>query len=227
MARIDLYTTAHKGLRALLFETAQTVARCGTSRHEEIRTCAAIVRRTIGVLHSHARRCDDHLLPHLARLSPVLAAEIETRFDRCAGFEQEVERTLDRLETSTSVEQASLLRRLHRAMSPLVVEHVRRMELEEQHANRILWAHLEDAELAVLEREMFAASSGTEVVEWLSVLFAAASLDEMAAMLARLQTHVSEDMVSALCSAKGVPYDASRRSAITASTGSDVGERVA
>ncbi len=227
MTRIDLYTTAHKGLRSLLFESAQTVARCGGLRRDEIRASAAIVRRTIDVLRAHAGRCDDHLLPPIARLSPVLAAEIETRFDRCAGFEQEIARTLDRLEASTSGERASLVQRLHREMGRLLREHLRRMELEEQHANRILWAHLDDGELAALERQMFRAMSRADAVEWFAILFAAASLDEMAALLGRLQAYIPLELTSALCAAASVRCDESRSNANTARTSGDAEERVA
>jgi len=198
MARIEIHTPAHKALRAQLFATAQLVARSDFADPAEISAVGAAWSRLAALLDGHARRVDEHVVPLLARLSPLVAAEIETRFDRCRGLERGIAGIVTRLERATPAERVSLRRRLHRSMGPLVVDHLTRMEVEEQHATRILGAHLGDEELARLEVRMLASMSAPEAAGWLTLVVAAAGASESAALLTRLRSHVASETWPAL-----------------------------
>jgi hypothetical protein len=177
-------------VRAHLFPTAQLVARTSLADPDEATAVSAAWRTLARMLNGHAQRQDAHVVPHLASLAPALAAEIETRHDRCAGLERGISEIVVRLERAPAAERESLGRRMHRSMGALVIEHLGRMRMEEEHACRILCAHIDAGELARIERRMFAAIRDEEAAEWLGLVLTSADTDESAALLSRLRPHV-------------------------------------
>src|SRR5262245_6427048 len=147
MARFDLYTHVHKALRALLFDAVSAVGRTDFARESELPATLAALRRTLRLARRHAEHEDRDIHPLLHRLAPELAADLEAGHERFEGVERELEGWLTRIEGASPAERVSLGRRVHETLGGLVAEHLRHMALEESRANRVLWAHLSDAEL--------------------------------------------------------------------------------
>lgn len=78
MARIDLYSTVHKGLRAELCQVATLAGRTDFARAEEADAAALAARRLVGHLETHAALEDREVMPELARGAPELHAELES-----------------------------------------------------------------------------------------------------------------------------------------------------
>lgn len=169
MAHVDPYRAVHQGTRALLAQAREAVRRA-RSDHAELPEAAAALRRLDRLLRAEACRHDEHVLPHLARLAPVLAAELETRYDRCEGLGDEVARRLDRLGGASPAERASLVARLEGLADALVAEHEGRLELELERAARVLAEHLGEPGLCQLERDLDGAPSSPEHDERLELL---------------------------------------------------------
>src|SRR5688572_23255551 len=108
MARTDFYRAVHEGTRALLLEARQAARLARSAGGDELARAASTLRRVDGLLRAGAERHDEHVLPHLARLAPVLAAELETRYDRCEGLGAALSRLLDRIAQAPPIERAAL-----------------------------------------------------------------------------------------------------------------------
>jgi len=187
MTRFDLYTHVHKALRGLLFDAVAAVGRTDFGRESELPATLATVRRTIRLTRSHAEHEDREIHPLLHRLAPELAADLEAGHERFDGVDRELENYLARMEGAPAVERVSLGRRTHEVLGGLVAEHLKHMALEESRANRILWAHLSDAELLAVRARILSALGPEELAEWVERMIADGNLEERAGLVVALQ----------------------------------------
>lgn len=182
MTRIDLFTTVHKGLRALLFGTAQMAARAEFALPAEAAAVAAAILRLLGFLEEHAQHEEAEVLPLLARISPELAADLRSDHARDHGRERELARLANRLGRATESERISIGRRINDQLGLLIAEQLRHMEREELLANRVLWAHHDDEALAALHRRILQRIAPARLAEWLEILMPAVSRPEREAL---------------------------------------------
>src|SRR6185436_13513139 len=98
MKRIDLFSHVLKAVRSLLFEAVLAVGDTDFANDAEIPGLVATVRRTIRMSRSHAEHEDREILPHVHRLAPEVAADLEAGHDRFEGLEREIGRDLERIE---------------------------------------------------------------------------------------------------------------------------------
>ena len=187
MQRVDLYRGIHKAIRVLLFDTTASVARADFDDPAGAAAAAGRVRRLCGFLAEHARHEDDVILPALRRVAPGLTADLRDDHARTDGLERELLALVTRLETAAGAERRSLGRKVQDRLGRLTSEHLAHLEREEGEANRALWAHHSDEELASLERAIVSSIEPPRLAEWLEVLLPALSRPERASLLGGLR----------------------------------------
>lgn len=167
--RTDPYLVIHKGLRRSLFETTLLVARCDFGG-DDWRQAEAAVARMFAFLREHGELEDRFVQPLLARLDADVAARldadhaaleraaiaVESLWPRVAAADAEARRVLG----------AELLRRLH----ALVAEQLTHMDREERDGNRVLWAHLADAEIDAIRVEAGKSIPAARQPEWAALV---------------------------------------------------------
>lgn len=188
--RMDLYSTVHKGIRARLFATAAAVARTDFDDGAETAAVVAEARALLGMLEEHSHHEDAVLMPELARLCPVLHAELQADHARVDGLHHDLHGILARLDGASGAERAALGRRLHERVGTLVAEHLHHMLREETEANRTLQANHDDAALAALHGRILSAIPPPRMAEWLGVIVPALSRPERLQLLGGLRAQV-------------------------------------
>lgn len=191
MRRMDMFTSVHKGLRSVLFDTARRVARNDFRDTTSAQRTAAAVQRLIGLLAEHADHEDRLVFPEVERLNAVVFAELHGDHVRVDGLQREVEQLAARLPQANEDERLSLGQRLHERMNRLVAEHLLHMDREETTANRILWAHRTDAELRSLHGSILRSIPPARMKEWAEIMLPALSPEERAPLLAGLHEILS------------------------------------
>lgn len=201
MQRFDLYTHVHKAIRALLFDALEAVGRTDFSHTAELPATLATVRRTLRLTREHAEHEDRDVHPLLHALAPELAADLEAGHDRFEGLEHEIEQCLARIEAASAAERVSLGQRVHDMLGGLAAEHLAHMRIEESRANRVLWAHRSDAELAEVQARIVGSIPPAGVAEWLELLLYYGNLGERAGLLAELRAGVPAEVLGELTAA--------------------------
>ncbi len=192
--RVDLYGSVHKGIRSLLFATVGKVARADFAREDEAASALDAVERLFLLLEEHAEHEDRVVMPVLRRLSAEVYTALEDEHARTHGQQAELEKLASRLREARGdgrlEERVALGRRLHARLCVLVAEHLRHMDREEAEANRVLWAHLTDAELWALHEQIVREIPPPRMADALSVMLPAMSLPERAALVGSLHANV-------------------------------------
>jgi hypothetical protein len=193
MARIDLFGTVHKGLRAELFAAVALAARTDFLAVAEAARVAAAVRRLVALLAEHAEHEDAVVLPELAALVPELHAAIAADHGRLEALHGELLGLADRLEAAAAAaERDAVGKRLHDRLGRLAAEHLLHMRREEEEVSRALWAHRSDEALQVLHGRIIGRIPPPRLATWLAVILGAASLPEQARLLASLRASVPD-----------------------------------
>lgn len=183
MDRIDLFTSIHKGIRRSLFETARMVAAADFGDPLECERTGAAVARLYGFLDEHAACEDAVVLPEIAALAPELFIDLRAEHARVDGLQREIEGMLARLDGATECERVSLGRRIEDRFGKLVAAHLLHLAREEKDANRVLWAHRDDAQLADLRRRMVARVTPERLAEWYALALPAMNARERRGIL--------------------------------------------
>ena len=168
--RVDLYTSIHKGLRALMFSTLEAVAKCDPGDVFD-------VERTARQLRLMARLFELHLLDENAVIHPTLearspgavweAAEAHTaQAQHLADFA----RVAGQLEGSDAEDRELILPALAERLSEFVAHNLDHMLSEETRHNPALWATHTDAELRAMHRaivEKIPADDMAHLMRWM------------------------------------------------------------
>jgi hypothetical protein len=164
MTRVDLFTTTHKGLRALLFETALDAGRVDLSRSCEVDDLVARIERMLGVLDEHARLEDVEVVPALRLVDPVLAATLGAEHQTHPSVHAAVLRSARALAMARDDERGVTGKHLMRVINQLVSMQLLHMNHEETVVNAVLWGAFGDAELLAM-RTRIAESAPADFLE--------------------------------------------------------------
>ena len=170
MTRVDLFTTIHKGLRALLFEAALETARVDLSRSCEVDRLVAQIERMLGFLDEHARLEDAEIIPALRTVDPVLAATLCAEHQTHPSVHAAVLRAARALALAPDGERGTAGKHLMRVVNQLVSMQLLHMNHEETVVNAVLWGAYGDAELLAMRGRSVARLPEGRHAEWRSVL---------------------------------------------------------
>lgn len=170
MNRVDLFTTIHKGVRALLFEAALETARVDLSMTCAVDALAGRIERMLGFLDEHARLEDAEIIPALRMVDPVLAATLAAEHLTHPSVHGAVERAARALTLAPEGERSIAGKHLMRVVNQLVSMQLLHMNHEETIVNAVLWGAYGDAELLAMRRRSVEKIPEARHAEWRAVL---------------------------------------------------------
>jgi hemerythrin HHE cation binding domain-containing protein len=182
--RFDLFTPVHKGLRAVLFETAARLARTDFSVAAEAMQAARAVERVVAFLDEHAGHEDAVILPVVEAHVPELFIALREEHARLDGLQRDVTRLAARLGDASEAERIAIGRRLHDRFELVVAEHLHHMHREEHDVQRTLRAHRGDDELRALHARILGRIPPPRGAEWMELMLPALSGPERSALAA-------------------------------------------
>lgn len=154
--RVDMYTLVHKGIRAFLGATLETVGRTDALDREDVAHALAEVRSLGTFLRAHLHHENQFVHPALEARRPGAAR-------RTSSDHVEHERALERLEAAALAleNSADALRpgtasALYRELALFAAENFEHMHFEETENNAQLWASYTDEELGRIHEAMLA-----------------------------------------------------------------------
>jgi len=175
MPRVDLFTTIHKGIRALLFEIATDTARLDVAACIEVDGVVERIHRLIAFLDEHAHHEDLHVLPAVALASPDLARSLGIDHRALDEMQVQVGITADGLACADLDGRAAVAAQLGRAINRLTAAHLEHMSREETEVNAVLWASYEDTELAAIRGRLVGSIPADRYSEWMAMIAPALS----------------------------------------------------
>lgn len=184
IARVDLYTTIHKGIRTKLFEATSAAARVDPDDAEAVDALHATIEQLLGFLEDHADHEDRHVLPALRTVAPALEASLAADHRGLHELETDVALGAEALSAAARPDRHRLAAELARTLNRLTAGHLTHMHREETEANVALWAGLDDGELIAIQTRIVTSVEPARMTEWMTFVLPSVSPTERAHLTA-------------------------------------------
>jgi len=211
--RVDLYTSIHKGLRALMFSTLEAVAKCDPHDVFDVEQVARQLRSMTRLLELHLAHENAVIHPALEAKSPGVAWDAAEAHAAQVQHFADFARVATMLEASDAAARGVILRALAERLAEFVAHNLDHMLAEETRHNPALWATHTDAELRAMHRAIVENTSADDMAQLMRWTLPALSHLERVAVLKGLEAGPSRTAFYgslALCRAHLAPRDFSK-----------------
>jgi hypothetical protein len=148
MNRYNVFNQVHKGLRALLYETALAVQQTDFDNREEAKATSTRLAEVIELFETHADTEDRLVFPAIREYEPSVVLAFEDEHDKDHALGQRLKELLFVLEHSVSEEtKLQTGQNIQQAFVDFMVFNLEHMAKEETVINKFLWRYYTDEQL--------------------------------------------------------------------------------
>jgi hypothetical protein len=201
MQRFNIFNQIHKGLRALLFETALRLQQTDFTNPEQTEPLLEQIQQTLDIFDKHANHEDQAILPVIHQYEPALVDAFEKEHEADHALAEKLRSLLDSFEkASTPAEQINIGHALLHAFTGFTSFNLDHMAKEETVLNERLWRYYSDAELMALSQKIIASIPPAEMEFSSAWIMRGLSNNEITAWLKAVQTNAPESIFNNLFS---------------------------
>jgi hemerythrin-like domain-containing protein len=214
MSRINIFNQVHKGLRAMLYDTALTLQQTYFADGDQSDAAVKKVRTTADMVNAHTAHEDHFIFPAIRDYEPSLVDVFTMEHLKNDSLS---EKLLDSLvahnhaikpESKTETGQAII-----RAFQEFMVYNLQHMSNEESVLNEILWRYYSDEEIDAISRRISRARRDDEAVMTTAWMMRGLSNTEISNWLKTVETTASWQLFAQLyrIAEKELPRDRFRK----------------
>jgi iron-sulfur cluster repair protein YtfE (RIC family) len=198
IARMDMYTTIHKGLRALMADTLHRLGRLDCDDDEEVEAVTAQFTGLMDACLSHLEHEEAFVHPALqARCPGVADAAGEDHLGHRAHIES-LAAAAGSLRRLPARQRADAALALYRELAHFVAENLEHMHREETLHNQALWSAYTDEELGALHDRLLASIPPGEMMQTIRWMVPALSPAERSALIGGMRAAAPEPAFKAV-----------------------------
>ena len=148
MSRYNIFFPIHKGLRAMLYETAIQLQQTSFSDAEDAAEIINQVQTVVRLFESHAHKEDTYVFPAIAAYEPSVVAAFEQEHVEDHELGDSLEKWLTAFNYAVAASARETIgEELTKAYTRFMVFNLNHMAKEEQTISPILWRYYSDSEL--------------------------------------------------------------------------------
>lgn len=148
MQRYNIFFPIHKGLRAMLYETAIQLQQTSFADAHEAAETIDLVKTVIDLFESHAHKEDTYVFPSIAAYEPSVVAAFEAEHAEDHELGESLQKWVTAFEYAVSSSaKMTIGEELTKAYIRFMVFNLRHMAKEEQVISPLLWRYYSDEEL--------------------------------------------------------------------------------
>lgn len=155
MKRLNIFLLIHKGLRALLYDTALKLQHTDFSNEKEAEAALEALGETIVLFEEHARKEDSIILPAITEFEPSIVDCFESEHALDSALGKQLVVSIESFRTiSDSNEKMQVGYQLNTAFVEFMVFNLEHMAKEENIINPILWRYYTDEEIGQIQKKI-------------------------------------------------------------------------
>ncbi|MBS1741552.1 MAG: hemerythrin domain-containing protein [Bacteroidetes bacterium] len=187
MLRYNIFNLKHKGLRAMLFETAITLQHTSFEDKDAAEESIKQVEAVLHAFHDHATHEDAHVLPAIQKYDADLVNEFESEHGIDELLTQNIQSLINTYKNASGNDELNAAGyALNMAFNEFVAFNLYHMNKEENKINKVLWDHYSDVELGHITQTIIASippqvmaedarwmmkgTSDSELIAWLRTI---------------------------------------------------------
>lgn len=166
MQRYNIFLQVHKGLRALLYETALQVQHTDFWNVEEGENAIEMISHVVSLFEKHASTEDNLVFPSVEKYDPAVTDAFEQEHVKDHLLGKLLTDAMNSYHTSAIItEKAEAGKRIQAAFTRFMVFNLEHMAKEEEVINPILWRHYSDADLMGITQVILAKLPQEDMME--------------------------------------------------------------
>jgi hypothetical protein len=199
MQRYNIFLQIHKGLRALLYETALQMQHTDFWNVEEGENAIEAVSDVVRLFEKHAATEDTLVFPSVEKYDPAVSDAFEQEHvkDHLLG-NMLTEAMVSYREAAVINEKAEAGRRVQLAFTKFMVFNLEHMAKEEEVINPILWRHYSDPELMGITQVILSKLSQEDRIEVSRWMMRGLNNSEITGWLKGVEKNAPEDVFRSL-----------------------------
>ena len=155
MKRYDAFKQIHKGLRALLYDTALYLQHTDFSSYEEADLAFDKLESVLKAFHLHAEHEEGYLLAACGLVNPILVKEFESEHEKGEILSHRLRSLVMVFKyatcTSSRLEAGDAI---CKAFNEFIAFSLYHMNKEEEKLNDTLWSHYKDEEIIAIQKKL-------------------------------------------------------------------------
>ncbi|MCW3073039.1 MAG: hypothetical protein JWP69_108 [Flaviaesturariibacter sp.] len=155
MQRFNIFNQIHKGLRALLFDTALCLQQTDFTNEVEAEEALNKVRETVLLFDEHAHKEDKYILPAISDFEPSVMDCFEKEHEKDIMLSNQLTASVETFFLLTSpTERVMAGQKLSIAFMEFTIFNLQHMAKEEDLINTILWRYYSDENLVSIQHQI-------------------------------------------------------------------------
>ena len=155
MQRFNIFNQIHKGLRAMLYDTALAIQHTDFTQPLEATQTMEKVEKVLDFFDEHALHEDQFILPSIEKYNKELVDNFEKEHVTDHKLANNLRNLKQVLDSSYHPEtRFNIGREIFYLFNEFVAFNLDHMNREEEHLNKVLWDHYSDEEILVFERNI-------------------------------------------------------------------------
>lgn len=218
-ARMDVYTSIHKALRAAMSDTLRRVGRLDVHDDEEREAVCSNVQALLQQLRSHLQHENDFIHAAIEARRPggarLTAEDHVQHLDSIGNLDDEAQA----LRHARAAQRQAMALRLYRHLALFVAENLEHMQLEETENQATLWALYSDAEIAQMHDRLVASIGPDEMALTVRWMAAALPTQDLVDLFSGVRANAPAPAFAALLDVACTQLDEGRRARLMRALG--------
>jgi hemerythrin-like domain-containing protein len=190
MPRVDLFTTVHKALRALIYHLGSTLQTADFSDEERARDTIAELKHLMEMLHEHAMYEDKTVLSAARKFDAELVDNLEAEHHELGARQDIVNAAVSRVEAAANAEERIAAgEELNRSVNEFIAFYLAHLAHEERTILPATWKYFNDEELIGMRVAVQRSTSPGRFEEWMRWMFPAININELTGIFRGLSSH--------------------------------------
>lgn len=217
MQRYDVFESVHKGLKALLYDTALLLQHADFSKEEPFEAVTEAIKEAVHLLEEHIQTEAKFIVPLILDFEPGIADQFIKDQQQALNLSAQLKNALSNFVSEQTLKSDNHAGKvLSCRYMEFMLFQINLMVKEEELLNKILWKYFSDKHIAQLQKEMLQNNcltlsekltrwmmrgiNDTEAVYWLKTVERTASQLEFKTLFATAEKELSQDRFKKLLS---------------------------
>jgi hypothetical protein len=209
--RYNIFNQIHKALRALLYDTANTLQQTDFTNEQEAAEALKKVQQVIAVFDKHAHHEDNDVLPAIEKFDSGITAYFAQEHHEDIALGQKISGLMDACnQAGSSAKKMEAGLALHHAFIEFMVFNLNHMAKEERILNPILWKHYDDTQIVAINTSVVAKISQADLEFTSFWMIKSLNNQEIISWLKQVRAHDTEPAFNGLYALAGMILPAGR-----------------
>jgi hemerythrin-like domain-containing protein len=200
MGHVDLFTTVHKGIRALIYDLGMMLQTTDFTDERARNACLAALEHFLELLHEHAGYEDRTVFAATHRFEPEIIDKLEEEHHQIDTHLDQVHKSIARVKSAaTDQERIEAGAELNRSANKFIAFYLGHLAHEEDTVLPATLQYFGDQELMGMRAEVHRTTAPARFAEWMRWMFPSVNINELTEYFRAIQEHAPPPFYEAMC----------------------------